>query len=213
VGLSSAICETELVLHVDYREVPIFNKYRENYLKRIYRTNPETNAFIIDISLNDYEELFNGWDPSPLTTRDLDPELLRFIDQCGSDIPMEFRLEIDLHLPREKFDKERESLCRTGIKNNFDFTSHFIAKNLSRLRQEAMIYVSIGFAFLAVGHMSKSVETFGIVPTVLMEGLSIGGWVFLWEAFTRVFFTGQEVRNGLGRYKRLQGTEIVFVYA
>lgn len=193
-------------------EVRNFSKSKENFIKQMYRTNPETNAFIIEISLDDYSEIFNGWDPSPVKRRDLDPELVGFLEQCASDIPLKFPLELQLYMPQGKLDKDKESLSREGIKNNFDFTVHSIMKNLTEIRQKTMIYMISAFAFLSVGYASRRLADLGVVTTILTEGLSIGGWVFLWEAFSLFFFSGQEVRSRLKRYVRFQGTEVVFKY-
>ena len=53
-------------------------KKKKNYLKQIYKMNPDTKAYIIEVSLIDYNEIFNGWDPSPIKRRDLDPDLISF---------------------------------------------------------------------------------------------------------------------------------------
>ena len=178
----------------------------------MYRTNPETNAFVIEISLDDYSEIFNGWDPSPVKRRDLDPEFVGFLEQCASDIPLRFPLELQLYMPAGKLDKDKESLSREGIKNNLDFMVHFIRKSLAEIRQKAMIYVTAAFAFLSVGYASRHLADLGMVNAILAEGLSIGGWVFLWEAFSLLFFSGQEERNRLKRYVRFQDAEIIFRY-
>lgn len=178
----------------------------------MYRVNPETNAFIIEISLDEYNEIFNGWDPSPVKRRDLDPELMAFLDQCGSDIPLKFPLELQLFMPQEKLDKEKENLSREGIKNNFNFTIHSIRKSLAEIRQKTMVYMAAAFAFLSVGYAAPRLAAPGWVTTIFAEGITIGGWVFLWEAFSLFFFSGQEIRSDLKRYLRFQSTEVVFKY-
>lgn len=203
----------EITLQLNSRRgALIFKRNKENYLKQIYKTNPETNAFVIEVSLSDYNEIFNGWDPSPVKRRDLDPDLLDFMEQCAADIPLRFPLELQFYMPQDKSDEGKESLSREGIRNNFDFTAHFIRKNLREIWQKIMIYVIAAFAFLSVGYMSRQQPHPNMVTTILTEGLSIGGWVFLWEAFSLFFFSGQEVNNRLKRYIRFQDTKIVFRY-
>ncbi|NLK36137.1 MAG: hypothetical protein GX301_12020, partial [Gracilibacteraceae bacterium] len=106
-------------------------KKKKNYLKQIYKMNPETNAYIIEVSLIDYNEIFNGWDPSPIKKRDIDPELLHFLEECDSDIPLKFPLELTFYLPEDQYDREKEKLSRVGIKNYFDYSVHFIRKELN----------------------------------------------------------------------------------
>lgn len=187
-------------------------KKKKNYLKQIYKMNPETNAFIIEISLDNYNEIFNGWDPSPIKRRDLDPDLVNFMEVCSSDIPLKFSLELQFYIPEGQYNEDKENLSRVGIKNNFDFTSHFIRKEINQIGKRIILCIMMAIAFLSVGYLSgQRVET-NVVTSILIEGLSIGGWVFLWEAFSLFFFSRQEVYSRLKTYSRFQDTEISFKY-
>ena len=187
-----------------------FRETKEDYLKRIYKTNPDTGAFIIEVSLDDYTDIFNGWDPSPVRRRDLDPDLVDFLEQCASDIPLEFPLELQFYIPQDKYDEDRETRSKEGIKNNFGFTAHFINKEIEENRRRIMIYAIASLAFLSVGYLSRHYVPPNFLTTILTEGVSIGGWVFLWEAFSLIFFSGQEVNSRLKRYRRFQESKITF---
>lgn len=187
-------------------------KRRKNYLKQIYKVNPETNAYIIEISLVDYNEIFNGWDPSPIKRRDLDPDLVHFLEECDSDIPLQFSLELQFYMPKKQYDEEKENLSRVGIKNYFYYTIHFIRKEMEQTRKRIIFYIIAAFAFLSVGYISNQQVEQNILTTTLLEGLSIGGWVFLWEAFSLFFFTRQRVLGRLKRYIRFESTKISFEY-
>jgi hypothetical protein len=192
-------------------EVEMFKK-KKNYLKQIYKMNPETNTFIIEVSLISYNEIFNGWDPSPIKRRDLDPDLLHFMNQCSSDIPLNFPLELQFHLPKEQYDESKENLTRVGIKNNFDFIAHFIGKEIKQINRKIFYYFIIACAFLSIGYLSSERVAENVVTTTFIEGLSIGGWVFLWEAFSLFFFSRQEIHNRLKSNRRFQDTKISFNY-
>lgn len=187
-------------------------KKKKNYLKQIYKMNPETNAYIIEISLVDYNEIFNGWDPSPIKRRDLDPELLQFLEESDSDIPLKFPLELEFHIPQEQYDEEKEGLSKAGIKNYFNYTVHFIRKELNQIRDKIIFYVIMSIAFLSIGYLSGKQIKPNFFTTILVEGLTIGGWVFLWEVFSLFFFSRQEVIGRLKRYIRLEETKISFKY-
>ena len=187
-------------------------KKKKNYLKQIYKMDTETNTFIIEVSLISYNEIFNGWDPSPIKRRDLDPDLLHFLNECSSDIPLNFPLELQFYLPKEQYDEDKENLTRVGIKNNFNFIIHFIGKEIRQINRKIFFYFIIAFAFLSVSYMWRERVAENIVTTTLVEGLSIGGWVFLWEAFSLFFFSRQEIYGRLKRNKRFQDTKINFSY-
>lgn len=190
----------------------MFKKKKKNYLKQIYKMNPETNAFIVEISLDDYNEIFNGWDPSPIKRRDLDPDLVNFMEVCSSDIPLKFSLELQFYMPTDQYNEDKENLSRVGLKNNFDFTSHFIRKEIKQIGKKIILYIVMAVAFLSVSYLSGKRTEPNFLTTILIEGLSIGGWVFLWEAFSLFFFSRQEVYSRLKMYRRFQDTEINFKY-
>ncbi len=187
-------------------------KNKKNYLKQMYKTNTETNAYIVEISLENYNEIFNGWDPSPIKRRDLDPDLVNFMRVCSSDIPLKYPLELHFYMPGDQYNKEKEDLSIVGLKNNFSFTLHFIRKEIEQIGKKIALYIIMAVAFLSVGYLSGSQIKLNFLKTILKEGLSIGGWVFLWEAFSLFFFSRQEVYNRLKTYKRFQDTEINFKY-
>ena len=94
-------------------------KKKKIALANYYNKNEDTSSYMIEISLDNYSELFNGWDASPLKRRDLEPELLDYIEQCGSEIPLEYSIELYLYLPESLKDVEKEQRSKTGILNNF----------------------------------------------------------------------------------------------
>jgi hypothetical protein len=187
-------------------------KKRRNYLKQIYKENPETNGYIIEVSLDDYNEVFNGWDPSPIRRRDLEPDLLSFIEQCAYDIPLKHEVELHFYLPKAQYDEKKEELTKAGIVNNFKFIIHFIQKELSSNRRKIFMYIMMSFSFLTSSYLARQRIDLAFLTTTIVEGLFIGGWVFLWEAFSLFFFTGQEPRARLKRYNRFLESSINFYY-
>lgn len=187
-------------------------KRKRTYLNQIYKENPETHALIIEVSLDNYNEVFNGWDPSPIKRRDLDPDLLQFIEQCAFDIPLKHQVELHFYLPKEQFDENKEQLTKAGVKNNFNFIIHFIKKELMSNHRKMVIYMIMSFTFLLSHFILKQQVTIPILSNTLVEGLFIGGWVFLWESFSLFFFSGQEPRSRLKRYYRFNDTPINFYY-
>lgn len=185
---------------------------KKNYLKQIYGVNPETNAFIIEVSLDDYNEIFNGWDPSPVKRRDLEPDLLHFLEECASDIPLRFPLELQFFLPKEQYDENKESLSRTGVQNNFNVSVHFIRREQKQIMERILICVVMAFAFLSVAYLSKKHYAANLLTSTLEEGLLVGGWVFFWEVFSLFFFSRNEANGRLKKYKRFQNSAINFIY-
>jgi hypothetical protein len=178
----------------------------------MYKTNTDTDSFIIEVSVDSYNEIFNGWDPSPVKRRDLDPEVMEFIESSAADIPLRYPLELHFYMPAGNRDEEKERLSEEGIRNNFSYSIALIRRSLADIRRKTMLYAVAAFAFLTVRYMPKPGVPANLLTTILTEGLSIGGWVFLWEAFSLLFFAGQETSNQLKRYLRLLDAKVIFKY-
>ncbi len=140
----------------------------------------------------------------------MDPDLIGFLEDCSSDIPLKFSLELQFYLPEDKRDLDREAKAEEGVGNYFDFTVHFIRKELHDVWRKATRYVVAALAFLSIGYMSKQYVAANVVSTVLTEGITIGGWVFLWEAFSLGFFSGQDIHRRLRRYRRFRESKVTF---
>ena len=41
-------------------------------LGKFYQVDPATGAFLVEVALDRYEDVFNEWDPAPYKRRDLD---------------------------------------------------------------------------------------------------------------------------------------------
>lgn len=188
-------------------------KKKKNSLFNSYNINQENSAFMIEISLDDYAELFNGWDASPLRRRDLEPELLSYLEQCGTEIPMENKVELYLYLNEKLKDEEKEQRSKTGIINNFNVVLFLINKSLQKIHRQMATNILLSSMFLVAAYIIRNIIQFtGIFPTIFIEGLYIGGWVLLWEAFSLFFFDSYDIKQRKKIYLRFLDMEIYFKY-
>jgi len=183
-----------------------------DYLMQMYRVNPESQAFILDIDLEKYAEVFNEWDRAPFNKKALEPELLAFIDDCSEDIPMRYKLEFCFHLPKIKKDKRKEIAIIAGLRNYFDFNIHLLKEERFNENKKVALYIIIAFSFLfSFSFFSKKINNHAIL-SIMLEGLMIGGWVFLWEAFSSFFFTKNEIGKKVNIFRRYYNAKIEFIY-
>lgn len=187
-------------------------KKRFNYLKKVYKVEGNSKTFIVEISLDDYNDIFNDWDPAPFKRRDIDPDLNHFLLDSSEDIPLKYPLKLCFFIPKEEKDLKEEELAKSGLKNYFDFLIIDLIRKLKILRQKGALYIITSFIFLTVAAILKTKLEVGILTDTLLEGLFIGGWVFLWEAFTLLFFSSYDLYRELKVYKRLSNANIQFKY-
>jgi hypothetical protein len=178
----------------------------------LYRFIPETDTFIFDIIIDTYEGLFNRLDPSPFKQRDLLPDLLDYLDQCSSDIPSKYSVALSVNLTEQKFDLAREREVTSGMRTNFRYMVNSISQQIASIYRKAARYVVVSFLGITSVALFNSYLPENIFFDFLKEGLLIGGWVFLWEAFSLVFIQMHDIRMNLKKFKRLLGSQIQFTY-
>lgn len=188
--------------------MPLIHKKHE--YTNLYNKNEETKAYIIEVSLEDYSELFNGWDASPLRRKDLEPELLDYLEQAATEIPIKEKVELVFYLPFGMRDLDKEQKSITGIKNNYKVVMFFIQKTLRMNYRQLATYIFLSILFLIGAYILRNVTDLELLMSIAIEGLFIGGWFLLWEAFSLFFFTSHETRIRRKIFQRFMDSEIYF---
>jgi hypothetical protein len=186
---------------------------QDRHIFDLYRFSQDQKTFIFDASLPDYEHIFNHLDPSPFRKRDLSPDLLSYLDQCSADIPLKYKIQILFNLTSQSPDPGREKEVVSGVKNNFLYNVNYFEKQILRTRMKALVYIILSFCGISAAAASQDFFQGNIFFGFLREGLTIGGWVFLWEAFSTLFIQLDDVYDSLKKFKRLLNCEILFTYS
>lgn len=181
-------------------------------LSKIYDRDPETGNFIIKLSINEYTDIFNELDPSPLRRRDVAQPVVDFLDDCSADIPLKYKFELQILCPREIMNEGREHRTMNGLRTFFSYMVLFYKKDLRVLSQKALMYFATSIVLIVVSLYTSARYPSDLFFKTLVEGLSIGGWVFLWEAIVLSFFKSRKIRIKRARYRRLLAAPVSFIY-
>jgi hypothetical protein len=185
-------------------------KTKKHDFQSMYYQNAETNAYQVEVSLEDYSELFNGWDASALRRKDLEPELLDFLEQAGYEISYKEKIEVCFYLPKEVYNLEKEMKSLAAVKNNFKIAIFFINKSLKKSYRQILTFFILSLIFITSAYLMRDDESLPILTKIAREGLFIGGWIFIWEAFSLFFFTTHEERKRRDVFYRYLDSEIYF---
>lgn len=185
---------------------------KKPYLKKIYRYDNQKQAYIIDIDLDYYQEIFNDWDASPVRKKDLDPDLVHYLESSSEEISKKNNLTIHFSLPVDQKDKSKEKKVLAGIHNYYNSTLYFTRKELNFSLRKIALFVTLGFSFILFAYLAQNQLNLNLGFDVLIEGVFIGGWVLLWEAFSLFFFSMHELRKKKSMYIRFLDSDIVFDY-
>lgn len=187
-------------------------KKSHSHIKNQYKYEKENNAYLIEVSLDDYDEVYDDWDPSPFKKRDIEDEFNDFIYQSSEDIPFQYNLYIILYLLTTTQDIKKENALIFAYRNFYAYALEKIQRNWQSIRKRTITYLGLSFVFLGVGYF-YSTDAENVLLSVLNEGVFIGGWVFLWEFFTDLFITRRDLGREYKLYKRLYESEVRFVYS
>ncbi len=168
--------------------------------ENLYRINGKTGHFMIDIALDEYMDFFHKWDNAIMKKRDMNPELAEFLDLCSEDIPLKKGIDIHIRMEKENQDQEKEALIRDSYVTYYKTYFRLEKKKIRKLFKASSLLTITSTCLLLINYTLRSMLPDGIASDVILEGLMIGGWVFLWEAIHNITF---ERRESLYRYKEL----------
>ncbi len=181
-------------------------------LCKIYDCDNVEDTFIIKILVNAYKDLFNDLDPAPLKNRDLDQNLISYLEECSTDIPLRYKLSLQFVAEESIIDEDKERRTILGLKTYFNFVILSFKREIANTYRTSIIYVICAFLLITLSFYLGGISTTHILIETLVEGLSIGGWVFLWEAIALIVFKNHETRLKCKRYERLDKAKTVFIY-
>lgn len=178
----------------------------------IYKKDKATNSYIIDIKIKNYDDLFNGFDFSPYQRKDINSNIKEFIEECSTDIPAKYKIKLNFNILKNNMDKEQEEKVKNGYKNYFSLVLNSIERKYKSTSKSNLFYVLIAFFLLSIS--TTLVFLFHISPLInmLVEIISIGCWVFLWQAITTFFFDNKVTKKEYKFYKRIYDASILFNY-
>jgi hypothetical protein len=166
---------------------------------------------IIDVTANQVEDLYNDYDRStPFIRRDLNQELLDYLVDSAREVgrvPFIVRFTL-AELPR------LASQLRTSrsVRAYFTYLQAATRRGFGAMLRKATIRGCMGIALLfAVVLIKRSLQEDGaIVPSVVLEGLTIISWLSLWEAVALLLVEGPPSLETLRIYRRLAEADLVY---
>ncbi len=184
---------------------------RSSPIQKQYKYEAETNAYLIEAGLEDYNDIYDQWDPAPFRKRFIQEEFNEFIITSAEDIPKHNNIILVLYLPEGRKDDKKESAVRAAYANFYLYAAAKERRSLVDIRKKTLLYLLFSFSLLSIGYLYLN-ETEHIALNIIREGIFIGGWVFLWEAITNIFITRHDIMTRLNLYKRIYQSEIRFIY-
>jgi hypothetical protein len=139
---------------------------------------------LIELELHSIMQIFNSFDPAPFHEKELDPAAEEYIYNTVGEFPLKKPLGILIYVPPSEFDGETELTLKEAIRNHFSYKKLLTEIDLRRLLQRGRRNMTIAIVFLflclLIIRLLSTLQG-GLVNTMLSEGLTIIGWVAMWE--------------------------------
>lgn len=147
---------------------------------------------LIEVELHSMMQIFNSFDPAPFHEKELDADAEEYIYNSVAEFSLKKPLGLVIYLPCSEIGKETEKTLRGAVRNHFSYKKLLTEIELHRLLQRGRRNMAIAFVFLFLCLlMNQFLSTFeeDLLITMLSEGLTIIGWVAIWEP-VNVFLYG-----------------------
>lgn len=184
---------------------------KKSTLDRLYSYDKRNNAYKIEISLDKYEDIYNEWDPTPFKKRDIEEEFIKYVIDSSTDIPMRYNLDLYLYLPESMYDEKKEKNAKAAMKSYFNYLLDRNKRTLTNSIVRCLRSTFIGIILLAF-YFFSSVEDQGGLAQVLVEGISILGWVALWDVGEELLLNLISNYNKRRNLKRISNAKVEFIY-
>ena len=125
---------------------------RKRYFQNLYKFEAKNQHYLIEVSLDDYDDVYDSWDPSPFKRRDIEDEFHDYIFNSSEDIPLNYELSIILYMPLEKKDENKEKALISAYHNYYNYALARFAKNIARLQQKIFFSLLMSVLFLSIGY-------------------------------------------------------------
>lgn len=186
-------------------------KKKKTTLDRLYSYDKKNNAYKIEISLDKYEDIYNEWDPTPFKKRDIEEEFIQYVIDSSIDIPMKYNLDLDLYLPENMKDDKKEKNAKAAIKSYFNYLLDRNKRTLATSVARCLRSAFIGIILLTVYYGSLR-DSSNDLARVFIEGISILGWVALWDVGEELLLNIVKTWNKRRNLKRISNAKVEFIY-
>jgi hypothetical protein len=182
------------------------------YITTAFRTEPRTGAPIVELAVDRLDDLFNRLDRAPFRRRDLSPDFKQFMKECALWVPLPHPIILEIQVPSEVDDEVNEPEVIAGIRNFFGYLVIVQREQAREQRARLGVFVAASLLLLSlVVLLGPVLDPKSVLPSLILSGLTVGGWVFLWEALSAAFIRSADARAELKRNQRWALAEIRFV--
>jgi hypothetical protein len=183
-------------------------------LLEAFRVDPDTGTPVLEIAVERYDDLFNTLDRAPFRRRDLSVDFKSYLLDCSVWIPLPHPIAFEVLLSGEPRDEAREQEVTAGIHAYFAYMIHVSRAEGRRQRARIAAFCTLSFLLMSAALViGNQIDRNAVVQAFLINGFTVGGWLFLWEALSMAVVRRLDQRQQIAKYQRLVDAPIRFALA
>ena len=175
------------------------------YLEEKFPQDPQTGALTVRLRFRGYSELFEPLDGSPWGKKSLSSGLIQALFQIFEEIPLQHPYALVFEFPQSCRDSFMEERCREDFSRWCRYRSALAKETIAKNMRETLLY-----AFFAILLIGLSVVAEKQYPSTLLGGdlldqiLTVGWWIFAWQAGSNLLLHMGHIRDPLRQFARLR---------
>jgi len=184
---------------------------KSRQIEKQYKFDEDKKVYLIDVFIDDYDDVYDEWDPAPFKKRFIEEDFDEFIKSSSKDIPMKFKLNIVLYIPLAMKDENKEKSVEAAYKNYYAYNTEKAEIEWNWMNRRSYTFLFIALSLLGLGSLLRFEDSSTLVD-LFKQGILVGGWVFLWEFITYTFMDSKDYKFNYKIVKRLHQSELRFIY-
>jgi hypothetical protein len=179
-------------------------KTREKYKNLLLRKSE------LSIWLDEYDDIFSDFDPSPYSDRTLSDDFLHEIKKRIHESDTG-KIQLKLLLSEGKRNKERETVIVRHLHSHFKQEALQFAEHKKKMKKNGWLLtlaglIIMGFAAWLVYTSAKHFST-----SLLRVITEPAGWFLVWTGLDQVFYKSKNTNADLNFFEKMSKSEISFL--
>ena len=170
-------------------------------------------AFIIDVSTQKVEDLYNNFDKrAHFLKKDLNEDLVTYLVESVSEIGKnQFIIQFNFET---KEDDASISRVQNSIENFFIYMQELEHKKMHGMMRSSFIFLLIGIVLATFSILINQSDfaTESVTIAVIAEGLTVAAWVSLWESLATFLIKWMPLKKKITLYHAIANAQIAFKF-
>ena len=183
-------------------------------IKKIVATEkmkPATLMNLVHIALDNYDDIFSDFDPSPYQSRVLSDDFLKDVKKRYVE-NKQGNFEVRFSLPAKLRSSKTESIIKKRLKDYFAMELKNTNQELKKRKKKGGLYLFTGFIVLSatvfIATYNQNMDYIFRIPEILLIPL---GWYMLWTGIEKVLETPSGLKGQKMFYEKFKKAIYQFI--